>query len=355
MKGEKVEGLQSGYKAFDSVCTVPAGKFRRYHGESFLAHLVDIKTLLLNVRDFFRVVRGFFVSRRLLKTIRPRVVFSKGGFVAVPVGLAARTLGIPIITHDSDVVPGLANRLLSRWAVLHAVGMPKQYYSYSERKMVFTGIPLNKNISVVDRSAKQAFKKDLGLSSETKVLTVAGGGLGSVRVNKLVASIAPNLLNRYKNLRIFHFCGASNLEQTKALYAEKLGVEEASRLVLKGFSDQFYKYTGVADVVIARAGATTIAELALQAKALVVIPSPFLTGAHQLKNADMLAKNQAAVVFSEDKPADELEAVVDSLLNSPANRKRLALSLAKLAKPNAASELAEAVLKIAASSTENTQ
>src|SRR5665213_2594114 len=127
--GDLLGDIPSQHPSIDEVFTVRAGKFRRYHGEGF-KQLLDVVTMAKNIRDFFYVIIGFWQSRRLLKQLKPAVIFVKGGFVGVPVGLAAATRQIPFITHDSDPIPGLANRIIARWAVMHAVALPKDIYPY---------------------------------------------------------------------------------------------------------------------------------------------------------------------------------------------------------------------------------
>src|SRR5689334_19136294 len=126
-KGEKlIDAVQKNPK-IDQVHSVRAGKFRRYHGEG-IKQLLDLKTMFKNVRDFFYFLAGIWQSYWLLKRLKPDGIFIKGGFVGVPVGLSAAMQKIPYITHDSDALPGLANRLISRWASAHAVGLPKDVY-----------------------------------------------------------------------------------------------------------------------------------------------------------------------------------------------------------------------------------
>ena len=152
LKGETLAGdLKDRYRVFDEVFSVPSGKFRRYHGESLLSHLVDFRTLLLNARDFFRVLAGIGYARKILKRTKPDVVLSKGGFVAVPVGLAAATLRIPVVTHDSDTVPGLANRIVGRFAKAYATGMPEKYYQYPVQRTHYVGIPIDERIKPVTK------------------------------------------------------------------------------------------------------------------------------------------------------------------------------------------------------------
>src|SRR5579862_7870303 len=141
-RGDKLADIPAHDHNIDEVHTVRAGKFRRYHGEG-IKQVLDVQTVLKNVRDAGRVVRGLDESRRLLKRLKPDLVFIKGGFVGVPVGLAAAQLHIPFITHDSDAVPGLANRIIARWATAHAVALPKELYNYPADKTFTVGVPIS--------------------------------------------------------------------------------------------------------------------------------------------------------------------------------------------------------------------
>lgn len=339
-RGDSHDQLQ----IFDKFYSINAGKFRRYHGESVLAHLTDIKTILLNIRDFLRVVISLFSSYSLLKKIKPDVVFSKGSFVAVPVGIAAKLQGVPIITHDSDAVPGLANRIIGRWAKLHATGMPAEFYDYPKEKTVFTGIPIAKDIKPVDKTAQQKYKKELGLPEDSLVLLISGGGNGAVAVNNLVISGAGELLEQNPKLHILHIAGVSNEQDVTREYHAVLDVKLKARVNVLGFTKEFYKYTGAADLIISRAGATSIAEFALQGKAVIIIPSPFLAGGHQLKNAEELGKTGAGVVLNNDATSDELLVLVNELLRDAARRAELAKNISAFAKPNATQEIARLIL-----------
>ncbi len=344
LKDEKVDGLESQYGLFDEVFWVSSGKFRRYHGESLFSHLTDVKTLVLNARDVVRVGRGVFASRRLLKKIQPAVVFSKGGFVVVPVGIAAHHLGIPIVTHDSDTLPGLANRIIGRWAAVHATGMPTEYYDYPKDKTIYTGIPVGEKFRPPTPAQIMTYKKHLGLPAQGEVLLVAGGGLGSRTVNSMVANISAGLLEQLPSVYVLHLCGKGNEAAVEAEYADQLNGEQQGRVKVVGFTDEFYKFSAVSDVVVARTGATTLAELAMQSRAVITIPSPFLSGGHQLKNADMLKKQHAAEVAYEDIPSSEFAELVVKLLKNQTARQKLASNLHGLAKPHAARDIAKILL-----------
>jgi UDP-N-acetylglucosamine--N-acetylmuramyl-(pentapeptide) pyrophosphoryl-undecaprenol N-acetylglucosamine transferase len=350
LKGETlVDDLKERYKVFDEVYHIPAGKFRRYHGESLLAHLTDVRTLLLNIRDFFKVLAGVGYSLRLLGRIGPDVVFSKGGFVAVPVGLAAAARRVPIVTHDSDVIPGLANRIIGRFAVIHATGMPSGLYTYPESTMRYVGIPLDERIRTVDGKLQADYKRQLGLPEDSLVLLVGGAGLGSKYKNDQAAAISRRLLDAFQNLHIIHISGNLHLSEVKNAY--KTGAGKQGRVTILGFTPEFYKYSGAADVVVTRAGATVIAELAAQQKAVILIPAPHLTSGHQLKNAAELAKARAVKVVDNSASPDELLQAIMALLSNKQHRSQLANTLGKTAKRDAAEQLADILLQTAQAKT----
>jgi UDP-N-acetylglucosamine--N-acetylmuramyl-(pentapeptide) pyrophosphoryl-undecaprenol N-acetylglucosamine transferase len=322
---------------------IRAGKFRRYHGESFISHLFDVPTNLKNIRDFFYMIAGFFQSLRLLGRTRPDAVFIKGGFVGVPVGFACRVRRIPYFTHDSDTVPGLANKLIAKHAVYHAVGMPAEFYRYPKSKTRYTGIPLSEAYEEVTPADQKKFRQALHIPEDAQVVSLTGGSLGAVRLNKSFHAIAESLLESFPKLHILHQTGS-----TEPLYTA-LPESMHRRVTEVAFTDELATFTGAADVVIARAGATTIAELAVQGKTCVVVPNPQLTGGQQTKNAAYLAKHHAAIVVTEteaEQPAS-FEQVISDLLRNSKQRKALSEAIAKLAKPHAAEELTAILVKIA--------
>lgn len=345
-RGDKLGDIPAEHPAIDEVFTVRAGKFRRYHGEG-LKQLLDLPTTYQNIRDAFYVVAGTWQSWRLLRRLRPDVIFIKGGFVGVPVGLAAACLHLPYLTHDSDASPGLANRIISRWAGKHAVALPPELYHYPADKTVMTGIPLQPDFVPVTPKLKQHYRKQLNLPQAAKVLFVIGGGLGSQRVNEALTGVLPHLLREFPDLHVLHAAGRGNEAAVRAAYHDKLSAKEQGRVEVYDFIDDVYRYSGAADIVITRAGATNLAEFALQGKACIVVPSPFLAGGHQLKNAGYLADEHAALVLNEKDLLDDpnrLARLVSNLLRDPKQQRELAQRLAKFAKPAATAELVDVIL-----------
>jgi UDP-N-acetylglucosamine--N-acetylmuramyl-(pentapeptide) pyrophosphoryl-undecaprenol N-acetylglucosamine transferase len=346
-KGDNFDSLQAQSQDIDFMSFINGGKFRRYHGESFWSHLLDFKTVALNIRDFFRVISAIGTSLRILNRTKPDVLFVKGGFVGVPVGIAARLKGIPIITHDSDTVGGLANKIVGRWAVVHATGMPAKNYGYKQSSVKYVGIPLDPRVKPIKPSDQQEAKSSLHIPEEGFVLLVAGGGQGSQTVNEKILAIAPRLLESNLALHIIHITGSQNLDGVKRDYASSLPKLFKNRVHILGFTGDFYKYVSASDLIISRAGATSIAEYALAGKACIIIPSPFLASGHQLKNAEMLRAEDAAIIIDDNAPPEELLEVVEELAANEVRRKQLAGLLHKLAKPNAAHELAKIIAETA--------
>lgn len=298
-RGDSLNQLISENDSIDKQYKIFAGKWRRYHGVSVAKHLIDIKTLLLNIRDIIYFILGLIQSLVIQLFWRPNIVFVKGGFVGLPVGLAAALLRIPIVTHDSDSVPGLTNRILSRYAKLQAVGLPIEVYKnyYSTDKLRYTGIPIREDYWHIDKEIVLDTKNNLNISSKDKVITIFGGSLGAVRINNVVLD-SLNVLSSINNLKIIWITGKNQYKEIK----QKLNSEyknESTNIILYSFYDDMFKLMAIADLVISRAGATSIAEIAALKKPSIIIPSPYLTGGHQTKNAKALDEANASVVISE--------------------------------------------------------
>lgn len=346
-RGDSLGDIPAHDLNIDQVYTVRAGKFRRFHGEG-LKQLLDISTMLKNIRDIFFVVIGTYQSWRLIGRIKPQLVFSRGGFVSVPVVVGAKLRRVPYITHDSDLIPSLANRLIAPWAKLHAVAFDKELYPYPADKTITTGIPLNKHFQLVTSELQERYRRELHIPAKSKVVFVIGGGLGSQDVNSAVADAVPHLLQDFQDLYVVHAAGRNNEEELQNKYNETVPEAEHQRLQVHSFIRDVYRYSGAADIIVTRAGATNLAEFAVQGKACIVIPSSFLAGGHQLKNAEYLAGQGAAIVLTVDDlitDPNRLARDISHMLHEPAKRKKLGAELAKLAQPDATHLIAKLILE----------
>ncbi len=346
--GQKNEGLQDLVKnsKIDESYGISAGKFRRYHRESFFSRITDVKTLFYNVRDFFRFFVGIVQAWRLIGRLKPDSIFLKGGFVGVPVGIAARLRKIPYITHDSDAIPGLANRLSAGKAVYNTTALPTNNYPYNQSKSIQVGIPLQPEYKIVSEKDKLRYKKNLDLNPSHPVVIVVGGGLGAQKVNRGVVQASHQILEDIPNITLIHLTGKKLYEETKELYLKALTKKGFRQVKLIDFSTELYKLTSAADLIISRAGATNMAEFAAQAKACIVIPNPVLTGGQQLRNADIYKKNNAAIIMDEDR-LEGLSDQVEHLLNNSDILKKLGIALNKLSVDNAAGKIADILVDIA--------
>jgi UDP-N-acetylglucosamine--N-acetylmuramyl-(pentapeptide) pyrophosphoryl-undecaprenol N-acetylglucosamine transferase len=345
-KGDRMASLPAEDPNVDTVYLIYAGKFRRFHGEGF-KQLLDIPTIIKNIRDLFFIMIGTFQSWRLIKKIKPEILFSRGGYVSVPVALGAHFNHVPYITHDSDPISSLANRIIAPWAKVNAVALPKEVYPYNPAKTVTTGIPLNKKFIKIDAKTKSEYRTKLGYPKDAKVLFIIGGGLGSQTLNDAFCDIIPHLLRQYQDLYVAHVAGNNNIADVEDKYKQSLSDREVERLKIFGYTSDVYLYSGAADVVVTRAGATNLAEFAVQGKACVVIPSPFLTGGHQLKNAEYLESKEAVIVCDEydiKQDANKLAKILISLLQDKAKQKILSTNLLEFAQPNATEIITDIIL-----------
>jgi len=330
----------------DANYSVRAGKFRRYHGEG-LRQLLDFKTMFFNLRDAVFVLIGLVQSYVLLRKLRPDIIFVKGGFVGVPVGLAAAALKIPFVTHDSDAIPGLANRIIARWARRHAVALPADIYPYPIDKTVSVGIPLVADFEPVTDSLQRHYRKVIDVPAKAKVLFIVGGGLGAQRINNAVQEVLPHLLAEFDDLFVIQGAGRANETAVIKNYDDNLTDAARQRVQVVGYIHDLYRYSGAANLVVTRAGATNLAEFSLQGKACIVIPSPFLTGGHQLKNARVLQEADAIVVVDEgDMQADAnfLARAISDLLKQPAELIKLGKKFQALSHSDSANKLAKILL-----------
>ncbi len=330
----------------DQSFMVSAGKWRRYHGEGW-RQLLDLPTMARNIRDAFRMLAGIWQSYWLLGKIKPDAMFTPGGFVGVPVGIAARLRRVPVITHDLDALPGLANRINARWAVAHAVGQPKELYNYPSEATFYVGVPVSAEFKPVTAEMQKQAKQELGLAADDLLVFVTGGGLGATRINSAVVAIIKELFDTYPSLTLIHTVGQGNEEPVQTAYNRALSPKEINRVRVLGYTTELFRYTTAADVVITRAGANTMAELSVQHKACIVVPNPVLTGGHQLKNVMHLEKDHAIVVVQEKELAADkqaLLAVLNELLIDAKKRQTFGEHFGTYAKPQAARELAQLII-----------
>lgn len=329
----------------DKQYSILAGKWRRYHGLSAVRHISDIKTMLKNIRDAFYFAIGIAQSIFILLFWRPNVVFVKGGFVGLPVGLAAAILRVPIVTHDSDSVPGLTNRILSRFAKQLCVGLPIKYYSqyYPKAKLRYTGVPIRGDYFNIKPNEVIDFKNKFEIPKNAKILSVIGGSLGAIRLNDAILANIEGVIS--DDCYVLWITGKRQYETIKA----SLNNNQAKYIRLFSFADNVHIILAVSDLVISRAGATSIAELAALSKAVILVPNPYLVGGHQTKNAQALFSDQAIDLLTESQLLDDpnvLNGHIKDLLINTNRAKSLATNLHRLAVNDASLRIVKVIKEI---------
>lgn len=253
---------------------ISTGKFRRY---------LDAK----NLTDPFRVIKGYTEAKRYLKELKPDVVFSKGGFVSVPVVRAAAALKIPCILHESDMTPGLANKICIPVAQKICCNFPETLESMPEGKAVLTGSPIRGELT---RGNKLAGLDMCGFTANKPVLMVIGGSQGAANVNKAVREALPRLL---EDFQVVHLCGKGKIDN---IYLSTPGYKQFEYIKAE-LKDLF----AMADVVISRAGANAICELLALKKPNLLIPLPATSSrGDQLLNAASFESQGFSIVINED-------------------------------------------------------
>lgn len=271
---------------------ISSGKLRRYF---------DVK----NFTDPFRVLKGFHEAKKLLKQLKPDIIFSKGGFVTVPVVIAAKKCTIPAIIHESDMTPGLANKLCIPSAVKVCCNFPETVKSLPAEKAVLTGTPIRKELLSGDKEAGRRF---CGFSSDKPVLMVIGGSLGAASVNEHIRSILPELL---KEFQVVHLCGKGKTDETLT------GTE--GYVQYEYIKNELADLFALSDIVISRAGANAICEISALHKPNLLIPlSANASRGDQILNARSFERQGFSMVLEEEEITDKK--LLDSIRNLYSNR-----------------------------------
>ena len=267
--------------------TVAVGKLRRYF---------DVK----NFTDPFRVVKGVFQAKSIIRKLKPQVVFSKGGFVSVPVVYGAKMNGVPVVIHESDMTPGLANKLSVPFAKAECCTFPEAV-KYAKGKGVYTGTPIRPEVLSGDR---QRGYKTFGLSESKPVVMVVGGSSGARAINEAVVAALPQLT---ENFQVLHLCGKGN---------SNAALEGMSNYVqCEYLNEEMADAYACADIVVSRAGANALCELLALKKPSLLIPYPMgASRGDQVMNAKSFKERGFSHVLDQDDlTPDRLDQEVISL------------------------------------------
>lgn len=298
-----------------SFIAIDSGKFRRYF---------DWK----NFTDPFKILKGFFQSLKILFNFKPDIVMIAGSFVGVPIAWAAWILRIPVLIHQQDIETGLANRLMSWTAKKITVSFDLSLKDFDSRKTFLTGNAIRKEFLHCD---KDYSKELLGLNVDLPTVLITGGGTGATNLNQITKDALPEIL---KHCQVIHITGKGKVInfQAENYHQYEFFTHEMSEVVCS------------ADLIVTRAGLSTLSELTASGKPIIIIP---MHKTHQEFNADYYKKNEAAIVLSEESLNSKMFAsVIDDALSHPEKLKELSQNIRKIMPAGGAEKIAKLLLQI---------
>jgi UDP-N-acetylglucosamine--N-acetylmuramyl-(pentapeptide) pyrophosphoryl-undecaprenol N-acetylglucosamine transferase len=284
------------------------------------------------IRGLFRLPKALWQARKVVKAFAPDAVIGVGGYASGPVVLMARLRGIPTAICEQNSIPGLTNKILGRVVRAVFLSFEESRRFFKPKKTVMSGNPVRRDL--LQRLLASSSSPASQPAGETVHVLVSGGSLGAVAVNELAATALSSLAKTHA-LSIVHQTGEKDLEKTQQRYADA-GVTADCRAFIKDMASAYQQ----ADLVIGRAGATTVAELAIAGKPAIFIPYPFAADNHQEINAREMATAGAALMFKQSElTADKLADALRPLLTDAAKRAQMGAAMKALAKPRAAADV----------------
>jgi len=298
-------------------------------------HGVSLKTLPGNI---IRLVRGFFAARQILHEFKPDVLFFTGGYLAVPMALAG--MRFPTALHVPDIEPALALKMLSRFADIIFVSAQDSFQYFNHREhIVLTGYPTRADLAKWTRA--DAFQT-LGLTKDTPVLLVCGGSKGARSINNAVLA---NLFSLLEHAQVIHISGELDWPTVEARVKELTGIQATRYHASPYLHEEMGAALAAADLVLSRAGASTLGEYPLFSLPAVLVPYPY-AWRYQKVNADSLVKRGAAVMLEDSKLSDQLVPTVRDLLSQPQKLASMREAMQRLSHPDAAAEISRQIIAL---------
>ena len=293
------------------------------------------KLTLQNALFPIKLLSSLWESRKILKSFKPDVVIGTGGFASGPLLNVANSLNIPTLIQEQNSYPGITNKLLSKKAAKICVAYENLERFFPKEKMILTGNPVRQDL--IDVSSKReeaiAFFK---LDPKKKTLLVLGGSLGARRINQLIEKELQGLLSQ--KVQIIWQCGK--------LYLDDYSKYNSAQVQVVAFIERMDLVYAAADVVISRAGASSVSELCIVGKPVIFIPSPNVAEDHQTKNAQAIVDKKGAIMIKESELEDEFSIVLEALLKDEGKQQLLGDNIKKLALPQATIQIVDEIEKL---------
>ncbi|WP_053956892.1 undecaprenyldiphospho-muramoylpentapeptide beta-N-acetylglucosaminyltransferase [Inediibacterium massiliense] len=326
------KGLESDLvpKAGYSLKTITVSGFKR---KISLDTAKSVKDLLIGIKDAVKIVKDF----------KPNLVIGTGGYVCGPVVFIASLFNIKTVIHEQNVIPGMTNKILGKFVsrIFASFEESKPYFNHNE-KIVITGNPVRKDFIHVHKSQ---CRKSLDIKEDQFVIMSFGGSRGAEKINDTMIEVLKKF-NGNKNITMIHITGSKHYEKTVHKLKEN-GLKIENNIIIKEYVYDMAKFMGASDLIISRAGAIALAEIAAMGLPSILIPSPYVTNNHQEHNAKAIEKNGAAVLLSEKTlQSNEMINLIDTLYKDEKKLKDMAHKSKLLAKSNATDLIYDNILQI---------
>lgn len=293
------------------------------------------KLTLQNMMFPLKLASSLLESKRIIRQFKPNVVIGTGGFASGPLLQAAGSAGIPTVVQEQNSFPGITNKLLSKKANAICVAYENLERFFPKEKIVLTGNPVRQDLIDIDSKRDEAITF-YGLDPNKKTLLVLGGSLGARKINQLIEKELQNFLSQ--NVQIIWQCGKLYFEEYKKF--NQLNVK-----VIDFIERMDFVYAS-ADVIISRAGASSVSELCIVGKPVIFIPSPNVAEDHQTKNAQAIVDAKGAILLKEIQLENEFSIVFEALLKDEGKQQQLSANIKKLARPDATKQIVEEIKKL---------
>lgn len=293
------------------------------------------KLTLQNLMFPLKLATSLLESRRIIKQFKPNVVIGTGGFASGPLLQAAGGAGIPTVIQEQNSFPGITNKILSKKANAICVAYQNLERFFPKEKIVLTGNPVRQDLIDIESKRDEAIAF-YGLNPNKKTLLVLGGSLGARRVNQLIEKELESILSQ--DVQVIWQCGK--------LYFEEYKKHNQQNVRVVDFIERMDFVYAAADVIISRAGASSVSELCIVGKPVIFIPSPNVAEDHQTKNAQAIVDANGAILLKESELDSQFSIVFEALLKDEEKQKQLSANIKKLAMPNATKVIVDQIVKL---------
>lgn len=293
------------------------------------------KLTLQNLMFPLKLASSLLESKRIIKKFKPNVVIGTGGFASGPLLQAAGSAGIPTVVQEQNSFPGITNKLLSKKANAICVAYQNLERFFPKEKIVLTGNPVRQDLIDIESKRDEAIAF-YGLDPNKKTLLVLGGSLGARRINQLIEKELQNFLSQ--DVQVIWQCGKLYFEEYKKYNQPNVKVVD--------FIERMDFVYAASDMIISRAGASSVSELCIVGKPVIFIPSPNVAEDHQTKNAQAIVDAKGAILLKESELESQFSIVFEALLKDSGKQKQLSDNIKKLARPKATQDIVAQIVKL---------